>query len=760
MVTHVYRSGNRTFASRGIQLLVGMVLAWSSHSGLQAQAPYSTGSGRSTTYAFYNPLQAPAPKAPNSPSLAPFTQGALPAVSPSQAAANRAVTAPFAQSSFLSPLQIQISPPVIPRAPGTPAAPIVQTPTVSFQGIQEAPPQLQPPSPDIAAGPNDVVMVVNSVIAQFSKSGTPRKVTAFPDFFSALLPTICPTGVSNCQIFDPTIRYDQLHGRFLFLATSRTLDLRVAYHLLSVTNGATYDSGWKTWVLNAMLDGSAPSGNWADFWRLGFDDTAVYLAGNMYNSVSAFQYGKIRVLLKSDVYNLAATSLPYQDLFRLMNEDGSLADSITPVHQRGKPTSVNAQLLVNATTIKVPATYLTIWKVVDPAANPVAATRSTVKGLLSYNWPQPAQQLNWPAILDAGDSRILKAVYRNGFLYTARDTGYTDVAHAATTVTYDVIDTSGMTLVSQARLLNTNAFYPAFDVPATVPAGTQFATANLITGTTTAPDGSLTYAGISSLKPGKDFFDQTGGLSVISNRWGDYFGGAVDPINGGLWTSGQYAETRQANLSPGFAGLWGTWAGYFPWQTASVFTDMSPASPFADYANVMSLWQITSGCTATTFCPNDPITRSQLAVFLIRSIAGNPCPNNLTCAAGFTYTATPYFTDVQAADPAFPYVQKLRDLGITTGCTATTFCPGDGVPRWAAAVLIVRGKLKSLFGDNFTYPSTPSFADVPPTSSTFPYIQKLFELGITSGCTATQFCPNDPITRQQAAAFIVRAFLN
>ena len=75
-------------------------------------------------------------------------------------------------------------------------------------------------------------------------------------------------------------------------------------------------------------------------------------------------------------------------------------------------------------------------------------------------------------------------------------------------------------------------------------------------------------------------------------------------------------------------------------------------------------------------------------------------------------------------------------------------------------MLIVRGKLKALFGDNFTYPSTPSFEDVAPTSSAFPYIQKLFELGITSGCSTTQFCPDQPITREQAAVFIVRGFLN
>ena len=52
----------------------------------------------------------------------------------------------------------------------------------------------------------------------------------------------------------------------------------------------------------------------------------------------------------------------------------------------------------------------------------------------------------------------------------------------------------------------------------------SFATTNLIVGTTTATDGTLTYAGITRLKAGEGYFDP-GGPSPF--RWGDYFGGSV-----------------------------------------------------------------------------------------------------------------------------------------------------------------------------------------------------------------------------------------
>jgi hypothetical protein len=126
----------------------------------------------------------------------------------------------------------------------------------------------------------------------------------------------------------------------------------------------------------------------------------------------------------------------------------------------------------------------------------------------------------------------------------------------------------------------------------------------------------------------------------------------------------------------------------------------------------------------------------------------------------FTYSTVPYFTDVPASSSFFPYIQKLADLGLTHGCSPTAYCPSGTVPRMDASVLIVRGKLESLFGDKFTYPATPFFTDVPATLPQFPYIQKMFELGITTGCSATQFCPNSNLTRQEISVFLTRAFLN
>jgi hypothetical protein len=84
------------------------------------------------------------------------------------------------------------------------------------------------------------MLVVNSSIAQYTRSGAMKKLTTFQDWFASLLPVVCPSGADQCLLFDPCIRYDQLHGRFLFLAAALDLKIGFSHLMLSVSNGATY----------------------------------------------------------------------------------------------------------------------------------------------------------------------------------------------------------------------------------------------------------------------------------------------------------------------------------------------------------------------------------------------------------------------------------------------------------------------------------------------------------------------------------------
>ncbi|MBV6430003.1 MAG: hypothetical protein IANPNBLG_00106 [Bryobacteraceae bacterium] len=178
------------------------------------------------------------------------------------------------------------------------------------------------------------------------------------------------------------------------------------------------------------------------------------------------------------------------------------------------------------------------------------------------------------------------------------------------------------------------------------------------------------------------------------------------------------------------------------------FSDVPSSHPFFDYIQLLNRQLPNAGCAPASFCPDAPATRSQMAVWIIQSLFGD----------SFTFSTTPYFADVPPVRPHFRYIQKLRDLGITSGCTLSTYCPNDAVTRGQMAAFLMRARMGIPSGRSFPYPAAAYFSDVPAADLFFPYIQKLREAGITNGCSAGTYCAADPTTRGQMAVFLIRAF--
>ena len=624
------------------------------------------------------------------------------------------------------------------RSPVPSRQPVATTPTLSFDAVPQT--LYQPPSPNSAAGPEDLLQIVNSAIAQYTRDGKLVRYTDLTSWFSVEYPQICPSGVFQCILGDTSIRYDAIHGRFLMTLQARDYRASLSYVLISVSNGTTYDSGWKNWVTNGTLDGLLATNNWADFPQVGYDQSAVYITTNQFSlTTNLFQYAKVRIFKKSELYNPATTTLTYTDLISFQNEDGTTASTLQAPILRGRyGVNTTQPLLLNASDV-LKADYLTLWRINNPLTAAPTVTRTTLKGVWPYDYPASAPQLGTTVLLETGPSSLAQLIQRDGILFTARNAGY---SNEPVTVTYDRIDSAVNKVTLQARWINGNYFYPAYDIPATLGADNSLPN-NLVVGTTTNDKGALAYAGITNMKAGEGPFDLVSRNGAA--RWGDYFGGVVDPIDGGLWMTGQYAKPYVNAVAK-----YGTWIAYYPWTTTPIFSDVPTNKESYNFINVLNTWKITKGCGGTSFCPAEPLTRGQIATLMIRAIYGE----------NFTYPQTPYFSDVPATHPFFPYIQMMRSLNISNGCGAGNYCPDAPVTRRQISTFVVRGKFGGLFGDNFSFPSTPYFADVPNTDTSFPFVQKMRELGITKGCGAGAFCPESPVTREQAAIFLVRAFLN
>ena len=64
-------------------------------------------------------------------------------------------------------------------------------------------------------------------------------------------------------------------------------------------------------------------------------------------------------------------------------------------------------------------------------------------------------------------------------------------------------------------------------------------------------------------------------------------------------------------------------SAYAPPPCAGVFGDVVCPSPFADWIEQLASEGITGGCGGNNFCPGNPVTRAQMAVFLLKAEHGS-----------------------------------------------------------------------------------------------------------------------------------------
>lgn len=139
------------------------------------------------------------------------------------------------------------------------------------------------------------------------------------------------------------------------------------------------------------------------------------------------------------------------------------------------------------------------------------------------------------------------------------------------------------------------------------------------------------------------------------------------------------------------------------------------------------------------------VTRAEMAAVLVRAF-------NLPKAQ----PAVPTFDDVPKEHWAYEYIETLYKNGVTKGCAdlPPRFCPENQVNRVQAAVFLTRVLGLAPYNN-----STPTFADVPKTHWAYPYVERLYEQGLTKGCSSSplKYCVEDPLKREELATFISRA---
>lgn len=182
--------------------------------------------------------------------------------------------------------------------------------------------------------------------------------------------------------------------------------------------------------------------------------------------------------------------------------------------------------------------------------------------------------------------------------------------------------------------------------------------------------------------------------------------------------------------------------GYF-----ADFIDVPQGDIFHGFVEKIFRNRITVGVGNGNFGRNALTTRAQAAVFLLKAKHG---PFYAPPAATGSI-----FGDVPATDGFASWIEQLHNEGIADGCNTTLYCPNDPMTREQMAITL----LKAEHGSVYTPPACIGiFQDVPCSSDLAPWIEQLYNEGITGGCNGGYFCPTAPTTRGQTAVFLAKTF--
>ena len=176
--------------------------------------------------------------------------------------------------------------------------------------------------------------------------------------------------------------------------------------------------------------------------------------------------------------------------------------------------------------------------------------------------------------------------------------------------------------------------------------------------------------------------------------------------------------------------------------------------PFSDLTNDYS-WakqsiidiythHITTGYPDGTFKPGNNVTRAQMAAFIARAMKLNV----------YNQCVNPPFNDVSTNKWFCPYIEAIKDAGVTQGTSNGYYDPEGYVTRAQMAAFLS----KALALNTQTCTSKP-FSDVPTDAWYCPYIQAIKDAQLTTGYSDGTYKPDRYVTRAEMAVFLERGFL-
>lgn len=382
-----------------------------------------------------------------------------------------------------------------------------------------------PPDVQVAVGPNHIVEMVNTLIAVYTKQGTPLSTDELFTFFGV------PSGDF---ISDPKIQYDAASGRWFASIT----DITSSSVRLAVSSTSDPTDPWHT--------SSVGGTGCLDQPILGAGTASVIVSVNVFSSCTSRNYvylgAQYWVLNKSDlVAGRAAASASFGPF--------STQGSVHPVQVLGTSSS---HFLV---TVDWPsgssANAIILYNVTGapPSTVTVIPTRISIR---TVSVPPAADQSGSRHSLDTSDIRVSDAAWSDGKIWFGLDTGCTPSgdSQVRACVRLVEVDTASSKVLQDfdVAVAGKHLFYPALrtDGAGNLVAAFGFSSANdfpgvMVTGRLFGDTPNTVQPPV-LVKAGSGPEDPSSCSSTC--RYGDYFGSALDPADPTLvWSAIQFGTS-------------------------------------------------------------------------------------------------------------------------------------------------------------------------------------------------------------------------
>ena len=415
-----------------------------------------------------------------------------------------------------------------------------------------------PPDPQIAAGPQFLLEMVNSSGTVWTKSGSLVKIFDLNAFFKV------PSGYT---FSDPRVLYDAFSGRWFASGVAFIAPTYGSVLVFAVSATDDPSGAWSVYSAdnNPNVTHDQPKiGVSTDKFAISFND---FLNAALFQGASTWVFGKAAMLQ-------GLSSIPGE----AVGPDPSRVSIVPAIELSATATEFmtynNSDCGYSGCNAGYPSVGLV--SLTGDASNGTLAWNEADPGIAATSQPPAADQPGLPGSIQTNDDRFLATVFENGLLWTVGNDACTPPGDTAVRPCPRLIQLSTAgAVVNQNFDLGATArdlYYPAVHMDT---AGNMFLVYNIsstsdyvgvrITG---QPAGSApqVVATPQTIQPGQ-------GLYTCFMRWGDYNGAALDPATpNAVWVVGEYAGASSTNCE------WATFVAQLTFVTATPAFSLS-ASP-------------------------------------------------------------------------------------------------------------------------------------------------------------------------------------